>query len=249
MKTTLLSILLCLTPVLATTSRAEEEKSDAPREEEKEEAKPRERMREERARFQEETKKHMQEAMKKAAQLAAEGKPDEAEDVRRQAKEKRQAAIEERRRAMQSKMRDRHPQAGPGHQGDRMERERGHPLKREQRGAGPEGPVRPRPHPDGPPRGEMVGKLHHVQQAIRHLREAGLPDPAENLERLAQRLCNALHDHDGPRPEGPRRDADLDALRREVQELKQAVREMCDKACTEGTEHPEEKEDDENKHH
>jgi hypothetical protein len=233
MKTTLLSILLCVTPTLVTQSRAEEETPDAPHEEKREEPRGPERMQKEMTRFREEMQKQMQGAMEKAAQLDAEGKKDEAEEVRRRANQKRQAAIEEHQRAMQAKMRDRHAQEGPDHRHERMEGERGGPKEREPRDAGPGRPDGPDHRPDGPPRSETERKLHHVEKAIAHLREAGLPDPATNLERIAQRLRNALHEehagHDGPRPDGPPRDPEMSALRREIEELKQAVRDLAEK--------------------
>src|SRR6185436_15129822 len=99
--------------------------------------------------------------------------------------------------------------------------------------------------PDGP-RGDVENKLRHVEQAIGHLKEAGMPDMARNLEQEANRLRASLRGGEGDRPrdgdrpreetrrDEPRRavlrpDGDIEALRREIQELRQAVRQLSEK--------------------
>jgi len=159
--------------------------------------------------------------------------------------------MDEHQRAMQAKMRERQ-QRERAAQAERAERERtgqsdrGAPADRmaSERNEGERAGDDRRP--DGPPRSELERKLHHVEQAIGHLREAGLPDPAENLGRLADRLRHALHDQEGPRPDGPRRDDDLAALRREVEALKLAVRQLCEKR---DQEHAQDQPDNQGKHH
>jgi hypothetical protein len=232
MKTTLLSLLLALSPGLALELTAQERPADAPRGEKKE---PTER---ERSRAMEEGARQkiemmMRTSMEEAAKLEAAGKKDEAENLRREAKQRAQAAMSGREGA--ARMRE---------------------------GGGPRPDARPEGEGQGPPpRAMLENKLRHVEQAIGHLREAGLPDAAAQLSQIAERLRNSLreteglrrddakreepkrdaarreeakhdeprHDeprHDEPRHDDPRPDNDLEALRREVQELRQAVRQM-----------------------
>jgi Skp family chaperone for outer membrane proteins len=70
---------------------------------------------------------------------------------------------------------------------------------------------------DAPNPQHPKNRLHHAEQAINHLREAGLPDLAEQVARAAERLRQ-------PQPEPRRWDGDIDALRRELNELRETVR-------------------------
>ena len=70
---------------------------------------------------------------------------------------------------------------------------------------------------DAPNPQHPKNRLHHAEQAINHLREAGLPDLAEQVARAAERLRQ-------PAPEPRRWDGDIDALRRELNELRETVR-------------------------
>ena len=72
---------------------------------------------------------------------------------------------------------------------------------------------------DSPQPKELKNRLHHTEQAINHLREAGLPDLAEQVARAAERLRQ-------PPPEPRRWDGDIDALRRELNELRETVRSL-----------------------
>lgn len=213
MKTTLLSLLL-LTAISLPLS-AQEEKKDAPRGDgDKREAAQRDL-----AKAKENIEHHMQAARAEVEALEKAGKKDEAEARRRQAEEQFKAArneLEQHTRAAQ----------GSHEGGDRPDARR------------PEG---------APPRAELENKLHHVEQAITHLQEAGLAEPAENLKQLANHLRAALKgEGDGPRreeprrPDGDRREGeprrpdgpppnDIEALRREIQELRQAVRQLSEK--------------------
>lgn len=75
---------------------------------------------------------------------------------------------------------------------------------------------------DSPQDPTSKNRLHHAEQAINHLREAGLPDLAEQVARAAERLRQPL-----PEPREPRRwDGDINALRRELNELRETVREL-----------------------
>ena len=228
MKTTLLSILLALSPGIIFSGFAQENKPDAPREEKKEPAE-RERHQPE-AQAREEIEKKVKAAMEEAAKLDEAGKKDAAENLRREARQMAQAAKAHERAAGERR-----------HEGEDRKL-------------------------DGPPRAEIENKLKHVEQAIAHLREAGLPEPAEHLNQLANRFRAALHGPDQPRPEEARReepkreegrreeprreegrrdeprredverdkprredrrpDNDVEALRREIQELRQAVRQL-----------------------
>jgi uncharacterized protein (DUF305 family) len=247
MKKTILLLLLGCSPAVTVFSRAQDAPPPPPHEDHAPQGEAQERMNRETARFHEEMEQHMKGAMEKAAALEAEGKKDEANEVRSAAKKKLQSAIENHQREMQEKMRGMH-QRQRAEKIERAERERAEKRERQRaerlgRGPGPGSPGRPEAdeRPDGPPRPELERKLHHVEQAIGHLREAGLPDPAENLERVAQRLRNAMHDQPGPPPgRGPHPDGpphgdhagapghdEIGELRREIEELKKTVGELC----------------------
>jgi len=192
--------------------------------------------------------------MEKAASLEAEGKMEEADTLRAHAKKRMLAAIEGHRNSAEQTKQEKQRQRA-----ERIERaDRDRQRQRLERGGRPadhpsERRDAPDRRPEGPPPVELERKLHHVEQAMGHLREAGLPDPAQNLEHLAERLRQALHDQrrtgpqgpDGPprqsdpsgpsgpsRPFGPppdagRRDDELAALRREVESLKATVENLC----------------------
>jgi len=70
---------------------------------------------------------------------------------------------------------------------------------------------------DAPQPKDLKNRLHHAEQAINHLREAGLLDLAEQVARATERLRQ-------PPPEPRRSDGDIDALRRELNELRETVR-------------------------
>ena len=74
---------------------------------------------------------------------------------------------------------------------------------------------------------------HHAEQAINHLREAGLPDLAEQVARAAERLRQ-------PAPEPRRWDGDINALRRELNELRETVRELKESQSRETKRSPDE---------
>lgn len=218
MKTTLLSILLALSPGFALQIMAEEGPPDAPREAKKEPTED-ERHRAMEAGARQKMEQQMKATMEEAAKLEQSGKKEEAQQLRRGAKERMHAAMMEREKA--ARMR------------------------------GPDAPG-PRPPADGPPRAEIENKLKHLEQAIGHLREAGMEDAAAQMNKMADRMRHALRGEDQPRPESDRRedgkrdeakhdkakhdkaqrdeprrpDGDLEALRREVQELRQAIRRM-----------------------
>jgi len=185
---------------------------------------------EETARFHEEMAQLMKGAMEKAAALEAEGKKDEAAEVRAHAEKKQQSAIKEHQRTMQEKNRRRLKQ-------EHAERERAG-REHTRKGQGPQAErLKRRPPPaqaDQPPPGHHYGstapekerRLHHVEQAVKHLRQAGLIAPARNLERLAERLRHTRPHRPGParhdRP-GAARPNELESLRQEVRELKKSM--------------------------
>ena len=213
MKTTLLTILLAMPAGL---SLAQDRKPDAPREdrkpdaprEEKKEPNERERAQEAKTKVRGEIEQHLKAAMEEAAKLDEAGKKDSAENLRREAKERAHAAMAELERGMQDKRR--------------------------------EGAERGKDRPaDSPARAEIEGKLKHVEQAVAHLREAGMAEPAEQINQIANRLRAAMRGEgeprreeakrDEPRREGARPDNDVEALRREIQELRQAVRQLSER--------------------
>lgn len=213
---TLITGIACALPVTA------QDKPDAPREGERREAAAkdaaaREGADRELAAAKEKIAGRMKAAMEEAAELEKAGKHDAAEAKRKEAEQQRDAAIHE----LQQHMRERR-QAEVRREG---EPKREGEARRESEGR----------RPDGPPRQELENKLRHVEQAIGHLREAGMPEPAEQLNQIANRLRGALRgEGDGPRREEGRREegprdqprGDIEALRREIQELRQAVQEL-----------------------
>ena len=212
MKTTLLSLLLFT--AIALPVCAQQEKKDAPRGD----GDKREAVQRELAKAKENLQRSMKASLEEVAELEKAGKKDEAEARRHQADEQFQAARNElEQRTREARRNFEAPREG----GDHSEARR------------PEG---------APPRAELENKLRHVEQAINHLKEAGLAEPAENLNQLANRLRAALKgEGDAPRrPEGDRREGeprrpaavpqnDIEALRREIQELRQAVRQLSEK--------------------
>lgn len=208
MKTTLLSLIIALTSTCSLTVRAEEEKKDGEKKDreraEKRETEAKEkkmRMEAGQREFRERMQKQMQEAMQEAARLEGEGKKGEAEARRRQAQERLQESIRNHEREMQEQMQKEMKKPDGGH---------------------------------APQHQELHAKLKHVEQAMAHLSEAGLPEQAEQLARTAERMRNAIHDG-GERPEARRGDAprgerrpdgETEALRREIQELREAVRQL-----------------------
>jgi hypothetical protein len=137
----------------------------------------------------------------RAKELRADGNQDEAEDVQRQ--------IEKLEREL----------------GGRVEREvRIEKIERDGREPGAPGARRERP-PEGI--AETQRRLNHLVAAIENLHAAGLPEPANELNREADRLREQLHAY--PRPGGPERHeraGELEGLRQEVRELRQAVQEL-----------------------
>jgi len=110
------------------------------------------------------------------AELHAPRKNAEAEEVRRRARE---LANAERERSRQERA-------------ERLRRER---LEGLDQSEGPRGEFPDRRPPSPPPRapwtpegGDAPRRLHHLQQAIEHLRAAGLHEPAEEIERQADHL-------------------------------------------------------------
>jgi hypothetical protein len=224
MKPQLLSLIVITAAAWTGQVTAQEPPRDHPREEKKEDgrkdAELRERMQNEQRAFREKMEARMKEAMQEAAKLEADGHKEEAEALRAKAKERLEAAVKEHQAMMQRKT-----QAAM--------RERASGERR----------------PDGPPPAELENKLKHVEQAVAHLREAGMPDAAESIARIAERLRQEMRTPVRPRPDEARRteplprpdenrrpdealrpvqqlEAELDALRREVRELHEAVRRM-----------------------
>ena len=148
--------------------------------------------------------------MKEAAALEADGKLDKANDLRAQAKQNLEAAIKEHQAATQKKM-----QALA--RGDA-------PIPRDMQAPG---------RGDAPPPRDLKNQRHHAEQAINHLREAGLPDLAEQVARAAERLRQ-------PAPEPRRWDGDINALRRELNELRETVRELKESQSRETKRSPDE---------
>ena len=145
--------------------------------------------------FQAHMQEKMQGAMREAAELEAKGRKDEAEALRAKARERMEAAIKEHRMEMQK-----HHQE----------------MMRDKPG-----------HPGGPPP-EAVARLKHIEQALGHLKAAGLHDVAEQVGRAADRMRAAIRGEHAPdegrpqRPEPPH-GGEVEALRRELKELREAV--------------------------
>ena len=78
-----------------------------------------------------------------------------------------------------------------------------------------------RPRPEG---GDHERKLHALKQAAQILAEAGLQPQAMALREQAEHLMRESREHGGPRP--PQGGGDLEALRREVAELREIVSDL-----------------------
>lgn len=93
--------------------------------------------------------------------------------------------------------------------------------------------VPPRPSAAGEPHPNPVARLRHLEQAIGHLREAGLPEPAENLEGMARRLREEIQQQQVQQQQQERRNRqeaeEIGALRREVRELRETVKKLQEK--------------------
>ena len=165
MKTTLLSLLLF--SAISLPVCAQEEKKDAPRGDgDKREAAQRElvqakesiqrsmKVAVEEVAALEKAERSMKAALEEAAALEKAGKLADAEARRRQADEQFQAA--------RSELEQRTREARRNFEAHREGRDRSEA-----------------PRPEGaPPRAELENKLRHVEQAINHLKEAGLAEPA-----------------------------------------------------------------------
>jgi len=169
------------------------------------------------AREKEEIERHVKAALTEAEELEKAGKKEEAAARRQAAQARAKEAFANLERAAQAR----------GREGEA--RKEGEPRR--------EGGDR---RPEGPSRAELENKLRHVEQAVGHLREAGMPDVAEHVNQIANRLRAGLRGEGEPRREEPRREEarreeprrpqnDIEALRREIQELRQVVRELAEK--------------------
>ena len=193
MKTTLLTAVLALSPGLAFFTLAQDNKPDGPREEQKEHP-DRERHRAAEAQAREEIEKKVKAALEEASKLEEAGKKDAAENLRREARQMAQAvraqarAASEGRREGEAKTCEESKEAA--------HRERIEASKEKGRAE----------IQNVHAKAEIENKLKHLDQAIAHLREAGLPEPAEHLNQMANRFREALHCEDQPHPEQARRE-------------------------------------------
>lgn len=179
------------------------------------------------ARFHEEMMQLNRAAMEKAAALEAEGKMDEAAEVRAHAGKKQQAAIEAHHRTLQEKSRAR-AQKERTEKIKRAARERAEKRERQQAEPRPDRQP-PADHHYGSHGPDRKRRLHHIEQAIKHLHEAGMVAPARNLERLADRLRQSGLDRPAPprarHREPAARPEELESLRQELRALKKEVEE------------------------
>jgi hypothetical protein len=231
MKPKLLSLIVITATAWTCQAAAQDEQRETPREVRKEgerkDVEVRERLQAEQRDFREKMESQMKEAMQEATRLEEGGHNEEAEALRAKAKQRLEAAVKEHQTMMQRKT-----QA----------------AMRDERAGGER-------RPDTPPPAELEAKLKHLDQAVAHLREAGMPDAAENIARLAEQMRQPMRGADRPRPDqarrpdqtrrpeeprrpdqarrpeeprrpDPRLEGEIDALRREVRELQEAVRRM-----------------------
>ena len=92
------------------------------------------------------------------------------------------------------------------------------------RGASAESPQPPRPEtPHGQP--EAARRLEHMRAAVEHLRQAGLVDPANHVNEMADRLQREMHHEGRERAGDPIREImnQLGEMRREVAELRERL--------------------------
>jgi hypothetical protein len=110
----------------------------------------------------------------------------------------------------------------------------------------PDQPNRPGPHPpappvqrhhDGPPQhrdsqkrdgdGDIRARLNHLNEAIQHLRSAGINEPAEHLEKMAREMREQSHRQQQGSDGRPQMDARaMEDMKREIRNLSTQVQEL-----------------------
>ena len=179
---------------------------------------------------------------RKAHELKDAGKHEEAEAVVREArglheklvrmeKEGRaEPALEERRVGLQRKLKEAQAylkelrEAGKEDQAAEVRRhvER---LEQELARLGRQGEREGGPRPDQQ-RAEAERRLRHVREAIGNLRAAGMQDAAERLTHEAERMDQQFRAAAPERRDAPPSGGEIERLRAELQELRQAVRQL-----------------------
>ena len=81
-------------------------------------------------------------------------------------------------------------------------------------------------HPKAAPKEALRGKLEHVEQAIAHLREAGLMEEAAHLKNVAEHLRHAMAEH-GEQPRKPDGDQEHKEHPKHPAEEQKAAREKA----------------------
>jgi HAMP domain-containing protein len=245
MKTLLLSMLLSISPFLIATATAQEENASptspsSPQGEEtiapKAHSPAIQQIIEEHAEAQRKIIETEQAATAQAAALEADGQPGPAAEVRQRAREKMQATVEELHRSTEGKIKQSHKEGAcpvcqqneadnaPAPPARDNKAEQGHRRQADDRQADD------RQADGNAPRPGVKRRLHHVEESIRHLRAAGLHDRAQELEKFAHTLRTSTAP--SPRPKHakpPHPQDDIQALRREIEALRQSVQSLMDK--------------------
>jgi HAMP domain-containing protein len=250
MKTLLLSMLLSISPFLIATATAQEENASptspsSPQSEEtiapKAHSPAIQQIIEEHAEAQRKIIETEQAATAQAAALEADGQPGPAAEVRQRAREKMQATVEELHRSTEGKIKQSHKEGAcpvcqqneadnaPAPPARDNKAEQGHRRQADDRQAH-DRQANDRQADGNAPRPGVKRRLHHVEESIRHLRAAGLHDRAQELEKFAHTLRTSTAP--SPRPKHakpPHPQDDIQALRREIEALRQSVQSLMDK--------------------
>jgi methyl-accepting chemotaxis protein len=180
---------------------------------------------------------------REAAELAEQGHDDEAANLKRKAgamlaeaerlqhhsPDRRKAEIMELKRLLEKlRQEEKQMREDPFDSGERLAdvRREAERVEMELR------KLTHQPHPEhAAPHDEIAGRLEHMRIAVEHLNQAGLHDVAEHVAQRAAAAERELHEHQSHRGQDVMHKimSQLDELRHEVGQLRNAVNELKSK--------------------
>jgi HAMP domain-containing protein len=98
----------------------------------------------------------------------------------------------------------------------------------------PEGMMKMEKKPGFKPGNPEQERLQHVMQAVEHLRAAGLKEPAQSIEQIAQHMRHEMEERmkqqqmarEGKPESGPNRQAELDEMRQQIRQLAEQIEKL-----------------------
>ncbi|WP_395749202.1 hypothetical protein [Prosthecobacter sp.] len=98
----------------------------------------------------------------------------------------------------------------------------------------PEGMMKMEKKPGFKPGSPEQERLMHVMQAVEHLHAAGLHEPAENIEKIAQHLRREMEERmkqqqmarEGKPQGGPNTQGEMEEMRRQLQQVKEQIEQL-----------------------